>query len=234
MSNTTTTTTTTSPINPPTTATTNNNNNPHNIPPYTPMTSLSHELGILFGFLAACFVVMGVYVFFWRAAEFREERAQTLRRQMLLTRGIHHGRGGIGEKFISHHHGHGHGHVHDGRCLDGSTGLHQRNITPENSASAGSGTMYKGFENENEIGVALTTGMDVGIVASPSLGPMTPTSVSASGAGREIPVGGLNVGMGSRMNVNQGTATGAGVGAGRDEVEYGVEMDVLGFLQRGR
>ncbi|RAK83366.1 hypothetical protein BO79DRAFT_161131 [Aspergillus costaricaensis CBS 115574] len=224
MSNTT--TTTTSPINPPTTTNTNNNNNPHNIPPYTPMTSLSHELGILFGFLAACFVVMGVYVFFWRAAEFREERAQTLRRQMLLTRGIHHGRGGIGEKFITHHHGHGH--VHDGRCLDGtSAGLHQRNITPENSASAGSGTMYK----ENEIGVALTTGMDVGIVASPSLGPMTPTSTT----GREIPVGGLNVGMGSRMNVNQGTATGAGVGGvGRDEVEYGVEMDVLGFLQRGR
>lgn len=163
------------------------------------------------------------------AAEFREERAQTLRRQMLLTRGIHHGRGGIGEKFISQQHHHGHGHVHDGRCLDGSTGLHQRNITPENSASAGSGTMYK---DENEIGVALTTGMDVGvgIVASPSLGPMTPTSTT----GREIPVGGLNMGMGGRMNVNQGTATGAGVGAGRDEVEYGVEMDVLGFLQRGR
>lgn len=172
------------------------------------------------------------------AAEFREERAQTLRRQMLLTRGIHHGRGGIGEKFISQiSQQHGHGHVHDGRCLDGSTGtgggLHQRNITPENSASAGSGAMYK----ENEIGVALTTGMDVGvgIVASPSLGPMTPTSVSASGAGREIPVGGLNMGMGSRMNVNQGGATGVGVGGGgRDEVEYGVEMDVLGFLQRGR
>ncbi|PYH31368.1 uncharacterized protein BO87DRAFT_315039 [Aspergillus neoniger CBS 115656] len=227
---------TTTPINPTTTTTTitntNNNNNPHNIPPYTPMTSLSHELGILFGFLAACFVVMGVYVFFWRAAEFREERAQTLRRQMLLTRGIHHGRGGIGEKFISHQHGHGH--VHDGRCLDGtSAGLHQRNITPENSASAGSGAMYKGYENENEneIGVALTTGMDVGIVASPSLGPMTPTSTT----GREIPVGGLNMGLGSRMNVNQSTATGAGVGAGgRDEVKYGVEMDVLGFLQRGR
>ncbi|PYH66791.1 uncharacterized protein BO88DRAFT_436896 [Aspergillus vadensis CBS 113365] len=226
-------TTTTSPIN-PTTTTNNNNNNPHNIPPYTPMTSLSHELGILFGFLAACFVVMGVYVFFWRAAEFREERAQTLRRQMLLTRGIHHGRGGIGEKFIIKQHGHGHAHVHDGRCLDGSTGagggLHQRNITPENSASAGSGTMYK---DENEIGVALTTGMDVGVgvVASPSLGPMTPTSTT----GREIPVGGLNVGMGSRMNVNQGGVGGVGGGgAGRHEVEYGVEMDVLGFLQRGR
>ena len=152
---------------------------------------------------------------------------------MLLTRGIHHGRGGIGEKFNSQH-----SHVHDGRCLDGSAGLglHQRNIiiTPENSASAGSGVgMYK----ENEIGVALTTGMDV--VSSPSLGPMTPTSttVSASGggggaaAGREIPVGGLNMGMGGRMNVNQGGAAGVG---GRDEVEYGVEMDVLGFLQRGR
>jgi hypothetical protein len=54
-------TTTTRPSESTTTA-----NNPHNIPPYTPMTSLSHELGILFGFLAACFVVMGVYVFFWR------------------------------------------------------------------------------------------------------------------------------------------------------------------------
>ncbi|PWY63571.1 hypothetical protein BO83DRAFT_411773 [Aspergillus eucalypticola CBS 122712] len=223
MSNTTTTTTTTN---------SNNNNNPHNIPPYTPMTSLSHELGILFGFLAACFVVMGVYVFFWRAAEFREERAQTLRRQMLLTRGIHHGRGGIREKFIVSQH-HGHGHVHDGRCLDGSVGggLHQRNITPENSASAGTGAMYK-QENENEIGVALTTGMDVGIVASPSLGPMTPTSVSA-GAGREIPVGG-GLNMGSRMNFNQGGAGAGAGGAGRDEMEYGVEMDVLGFLQRGR
>ncbi|RAK79273.1 uncharacterized protein BO72DRAFT_446555 [Aspergillus fijiensis CBS 313.89] len=36
-----------------------------NIPPYTPMKSLGHELGILFGFLVACFVVMAVYVHFW-------------------------------------------------------------------------------------------------------------------------------------------------------------------------
>ncbi|CAK42609.1 hypothetical protein AlacWU_02547 [Aspergillus niger] len=179
----TTTTTTISPTNPP--PTTTSGNTPHNIPPYTPMTSLSHELGILFGFLAACFVVMGVYVFFWRGL-----------------------------------------------------GLHQRNIiiTPENSASAGSGVgMYK----ENEIGVALTTGMDV--VSSPSLGPMTPTSttVSASGggggaaAGREIPVGvGSIAPIGGRMNLGSNVGGVAGGGGRRDEMEYGVEMDVLGFLQR--
>ena len=39
---------------------------PHNIPPYTPMTSLGQELGVLFGFLSACLVVMAVYVYFWR------------------------------------------------------------------------------------------------------------------------------------------------------------------------
>ncbi|OOF91678.1 hypothetical protein ASPCADRAFT_134222 [Aspergillus carbonarius ITEM 5010] len=74
---------------------------PHNIPPYTPMTSLGQELGVLFGFLSACLVVMAVYVYFWRAVERREEQAQKLRREMLLNRGIHHGRGGIHEKMIN-------------------------------------------------------------------------------------------------------------------------------------
>ncbi|KAK1139731.1 hypothetical protein N8T08_011195, partial [Aspergillus melleus] len=41
-------------------------NLPDNIPPYTPMSSLGHELGILFGFLVACFVVMAVYIVVWR------------------------------------------------------------------------------------------------------------------------------------------------------------------------
>ncbi|GKZ17906.1 hypothetical protein AbraIFM66951_006925 [Aspergillus brasiliensis] len=193
------------------------------------MTSLPHELGILFGFLAACFVVMGVYVIFWRAAEFREERAQKLRRQMLLTRGIHHGRGGIGEKFNHQQHTH----VRD---MGMGMGLHQRNITPENSASS---AMYK----ENEIGVALTTGLDldgdvhvhgdgVGVgVGSPRLGPvMSTSSTPGVGSGRDIPVGGIN--MGSRMNVRQGQGQGGGGRTVRDEMEYGVEMDVLGFLQR--
>lgn len=41
-------------------------NLPENIPPYTPMSSLGHELGILFGFVVACFVVMAIYIFLWR------------------------------------------------------------------------------------------------------------------------------------------------------------------------
>ncbi|GKZ36462.1 hypothetical protein AbraIFM66950_007534, partial [Aspergillus brasiliensis] len=156
-------------------------------------------------------------------AEFREERAQKLRRQMLLTRGIHHGRGGIGEKFNHQQHTH----VRD---MGMGMGLHQRNITPENSASSAG---YK--ENVNEIGVALTTGLDLdgdvdGVgVGSPRLGPvMSTSSTPGVGSGRDIPVGGIN--MGSRMNVRQGQ--GQGGGTVRDEMEYGVEMDVLGFLQR--
>lgn len=42
-------------------------NLPENIPPYTPMSSLGHELGVLFGFLLACFVVMAVYIVLWRS-----------------------------------------------------------------------------------------------------------------------------------------------------------------------
>ncbi|RAH49836.1 uncharacterized protein BO95DRAFT_246067 [Aspergillus brunneoviolaceus CBS 621.78] len=59
-----------------------------NIPPYTPMKSLGHELGILFGFLVACFVVMAVYVHFWNAAERREAHRDKLRHQMLDTRRV--------------------------------------------------------------------------------------------------------------------------------------------------
>jgi hypothetical protein len=33
------------------------------------MSSLSHELGILLGFLGACFLIMGVYIFFWRGEQ---------------------------------------------------------------------------------------------------------------------------------------------------------------------
>ncbi|PYI34056.1 hypothetical protein BP00DRAFT_493493 [Aspergillus indologenus CBS 114.80] len=59
-----------------------------NIPPYTPMKSLGHELGILFGFLVACFVVMGVYVYVWHALERREAHRDKLRHQMLDTRRV--------------------------------------------------------------------------------------------------------------------------------------------------
>lgn len=35
-------------------------------PPYTPMGSLGHELGILFGFLGACIFVMAIYTVLWQ------------------------------------------------------------------------------------------------------------------------------------------------------------------------
>jgi hypothetical protein len=38
-------------------------------PPYTPMNSLGHELGILFGFLAACVLTVGVYYVLWNSKE---------------------------------------------------------------------------------------------------------------------------------------------------------------------
>lgn len=34
-------------------------------PPYIPMPSLGHELGLMFGFLSLCIVVMGAYVALW-------------------------------------------------------------------------------------------------------------------------------------------------------------------------
>ncbi|OJJ97128.1 hypothetical protein ASPACDRAFT_80620, partial [Aspergillus aculeatus ATCC 16872] len=52
------------------------------------MKSLGHELGILFGFLVACFVVMAVYVHIWNAIERREAHRDKLRHQMLDTRRV--------------------------------------------------------------------------------------------------------------------------------------------------
>lgn len=34
--------------------------------PYTPMPSLGHELGIMFGFIGACTFTMVAYTLFWR------------------------------------------------------------------------------------------------------------------------------------------------------------------------
>ncbi|EAL93917.1 uncharacterized protein AFUA_2G16190 [Aspergillus fumigatus Af293] len=39
---------------------------PNNTPPYTPMPSLGHELGVMFGFIVACLLIMAVYTYFWR------------------------------------------------------------------------------------------------------------------------------------------------------------------------
>ncbi|CAI7643789.1 unnamed protein product [Penicillium viridicatum] len=40
-------------------------------PPYVPMPSLRHELGLMFGFLSLCIVVIGAYVALWRVYQTR-------------------------------------------------------------------------------------------------------------------------------------------------------------------
>ncbi|KAE8342628.1 hypothetical protein BDV24DRAFT_130156 [Aspergillus arachidicola] len=77
----------------------NDNERLKNIPPYTPMSSLGHELGVMFAFLAACFVIMGLYVFFWRAFERREAQREKARKERFTRRGVHQERSGIPEKM---------------------------------------------------------------------------------------------------------------------------------------
>ncbi|KAJ5178359.1 uncharacterized protein N7500_001058 [Penicillium coprophilum] len=40
-------------------------------PPYTPMPSLNHELGLMFGFLSLFIVAMGAYIALWRISQTR-------------------------------------------------------------------------------------------------------------------------------------------------------------------
>ncbi|KGO74697.1 hypothetical protein PITC_083060 [Penicillium italicum] len=52
-------------------------------PPYVPMPSLRHELGLMFGFLSLCIVVMGAYVALWRISQARLDAQDLARRKSL-------------------------------------------------------------------------------------------------------------------------------------------------------
>ncbi|KAL4753245.1 hypothetical protein BDW72DRAFT_169161 [Aspergillus terricola var. indicus] len=83
---------------------TNTITNAHNnIPSEIPSSSvpIARELGILFGFLLASLVIMGVYAVIWRGIERAEEEKDRVRRERLLAQGVHHGRGGIHEKMLN-------------------------------------------------------------------------------------------------------------------------------------
>ncbi|KAL4968385.1 uncharacterized protein BDV14DRAFT_153507 [Aspergillus stella-maris] len=73
-----------------------------NIPPEIPSSEvpIGRELGILFGFLFASLVIMAVYTVIWRAIERRVEIQDRLRRESLVAKGVHHGRGGLHEKML--------------------------------------------------------------------------------------------------------------------------------------
>ncbi|KAI9930386.1 hypothetical protein ASPWEDRAFT_39245 [Aspergillus wentii DTO 134E9] len=78
---------------------------PNKLPPYTPMSSLGHELGVMFGFMAACFVIMAVYTFIWRAAQRRNAEKDLARRKNLQAKGVMRHRDGnrVHEKMVDRH-----------------------------------------------------------------------------------------------------------------------------------
>ncbi|KAJ5200509.1 hypothetical protein N7491_008685 [Penicillium cf. griseofulvum] len=50
-------------------------------PPYTPMPSLGHELGLMFGFLSLCIVDMVAYIALWRISQTRIHAQNLARRK---------------------------------------------------------------------------------------------------------------------------------------------------------
>ncbi|CAG8925374.1 unnamed protein product [Penicillium salamii] len=56
---------------------------PDEFPPYVPMPSLGHELGLMFGFFSLCLAVMAAYVVVWRISQSRF-RAQDLARRKAI------------------------------------------------------------------------------------------------------------------------------------------------------
>lgn len=62
--------------------------------------SLHRELGIMFGFLAACILTVAVYYIFWQAIQRRAAARDEARRKDLRARGFHHERGGYHDKAL--------------------------------------------------------------------------------------------------------------------------------------
>ncbi|KAH1540660.1 hypothetical protein KXX57_006780, partial [Aspergillus fumigatus] len=69
---------------------------PNNTPPYTPMPSLGHELGVMFGFIVACLLIMAVYTYFWRAADRRDKQRDKDRQRELAQRAFRYERFRVG------------------------------------------------------------------------------------------------------------------------------------------
>ncbi|EAW19186.1 uncharacterized protein NFIA_091450 [Aspergillus fischeri NRRL 181] len=69
---------------------------PNNTPPYTPMPSLGHELGVMFGFIVACLLIMAVYIYFWRAADRRDKQRDKDRQRELAQRAFRYERFRVG------------------------------------------------------------------------------------------------------------------------------------------
>ncbi|RAO70762.1 uncharacterized protein BHQ10_006774 [Talaromyces amestolkiae] len=62
--------------------------------------NIRQELGIMFGFMAACILTVAVYYIFWQASQRRAAARDEARRKDLRARGFHHERGGYHDKAL--------------------------------------------------------------------------------------------------------------------------------------
>jgi len=62
--------------------------------------SLHRELGIMFGFFAACILTVALYYIFWQMSQRRAAARDEARRKDLRARGFHHERGGYHDKAL--------------------------------------------------------------------------------------------------------------------------------------
>ncbi|KAJ5770341.1 uncharacterized protein N7511_002392 [Penicillium nucicola] len=136
-------------------------------PPYTPMPSLGHELGLMFGFLALCGVVMGVYVVVWRAFENRLQVQEFARKALLVrntnatadpllgtTTAVTGGQAGVTARS-------------KGAFTIGDDGVHEKMLDryamPEGRAELPVHGMDIGVGGGNGVGVGSSTGRGVGV-----------------------------------------------------------------------
>ncbi|KAL2222075.1 hypothetical protein M432DRAFT_587982 [Thermoascus aurantiacus ATCC 26904] len=124
-------------------------------PPYTPMPSLGHELGIMFGFIVACLLTVAVYLVFWQAAQRRNATKERARREELRARGIHYERGGIYDKMMHERYARPAGANNDKLDLPGR----QETVrdSPGANRSAGSAPTSTGWSTNRAAGSAGTT-----------------------------------------------------------------------------
>ncbi|KAF5014950.1 hypothetical protein F66182_13887 [Fusarium sp. NRRL 66182] len=130
--------------------------------------NIRQELGIMFGFMAACILTVAVYYIFWQASQRRAAARDEARRKDLRARGFHHERGGYHDKALHryasrdpiaqtqgqtlefltepdqfkdemHSHGHNNSHSDDGISDSNTIISGEKHVANGGSAAAGTG-----------------------------------------------------------------------------------------------
>ncbi|KAJ5121592.1 uncharacterized protein N7515_009553 [Penicillium bovifimosum] len=169
---------------------------PNEYPPYTPMPSLSHELGLILGLPALCIVVMGVYITLWRVFQTR------LHTQDLTRRKAFHNKTPIATKDNL---------PRSGTASDSKPSLHEKMLgrfTPHNRAELpvhgmemygnGKGVYANERASDSMTRVGSPLGLNPGLNQGPGSTPVASRAVSPVGDGRRgIPGSIVGVALGS-------------------------------------